>query len=67
MPRDRAIMPYWVPQGLRSQKKVRRGCVRQGWMRGKESEGLLPDGRGEGGNSCRGGCWEVWALFSEDG
>ncbi|EGV94100.1 hypothetical protein I79_000251 [Cricetulus griseus] len=22
MPRDRAVMPYWVPQGLRSQKKV---------------------------------------------
>ena len=21
MPRDRAVMPYWVPQGLRSQKK----------------------------------------------
>lgn len=38
MPRDEAVMPYWVPQVLRSHKKVR---GRLAWQRGLRVRGGL--------------------------
>ena len=48
MSRDQAMMPYWVPQVLRSHKKVR---GRLAWQRGLRVRGRLrrdPEMRGKG-------------------
>lgn len=41
MPRDQAVVPYWVPRALRSWKKVRRRLTRQ---QGLNREGMKVEG-----------------------
>ena len=48
VPRNQAAMPYWVPQALRSPKKVRRRFLQQRGLRVRGGPAEGPDRRGKG-------------------